>query len=68
MIPSIPINFHNRYDDKYVLIAEYTQGKRSGSMKIVKTIAAYITDDGEVLTPLLKKEVDWLRNNLFKSD
>jgi hypothetical protein len=57
-----------RYDDKYVLIAEYSQGNRSGSMKVVKSIAAYISEEGEVLVPLVKKEVDQLRNNLLKSD
>ncbi|CAK5072404.1 unnamed protein product [Meloidogyne enterolobii] len=42
--------------------------KRSGTMKVVKSIAAYISEDGEVLLPLVKKEVDQLRNNLLKSD
>jgi hypothetical protein len=51
-----------------VLIAEYSQGNRSGSMKVVKSVAAYITEEGEVLLPLVKKEVDQLRNNLLKSD
>jgi len=37
-------------------------------MKVVKSIAAYISEDGEVLLPLVKKEVDQLRNNLLKSD
>uniref|UniRef100_A0A915LLF3 Signal peptidase complex subunit 2 n=1 Tax=Meloidogyne javanica TaxID=6303 RepID=A0A915LLF3_MELJA len=57
-----------RYDDKYILIAEFSQGTRSGTMKVVKSIAAYISEDGEVLLPLVKKEVDQLRNNLLKSD
>uniref|UniRef100_A0A183C964 Signal peptidase complex subunit 2 n=1 Tax=Globodera pallida TaxID=36090 RepID=A0A183C964_GLOPA len=56
------------YDDKYVLIAEYSQGTRSGSMKVVKSVAAYITEEGEVLVPLVKKEVDLLKKNLLKSD
>ncbi|KAI1724422.1 microsomal signal peptidase 25 kDa subunit (SPC25) domain-containing protein [Ditylenchus destructor] len=55
-----------RYDDKYVLIAEYSQGSHSGSMKVEKSIASYITEDGEVLLPLLKKEVDKLRAILRK--
>uniref|UniRef100_A0A914GYZ3 Signal peptidase complex subunit 2 n=1 Tax=Globodera rostochiensis TaxID=31243 RepID=A0A914GYZ3_GLORO len=54
-----------RYDDKYVLIAEYSQGTRSGSMKVVKSVAAYITEEGEVLVPLVKKEVDLLKKNLL---
>uniref|UniRef100_A0A1I8C0S3 Signal peptidase complex subunit 2 n=1 Tax=Meloidogyne hapla TaxID=6305 RepID=A0A1I8C0S3_MELHA len=57
-----------RYDDKYILIAEFSQGTRSGTMKVVKSIAAYISENGEVLLPLVKKEVDQLRNNLLKSD
>ena len=57
-----------RYDDKYILVAEYSQGNRSGSMKVAKSIASYITEDGEILLPLLKKEVDSLCKNLFKSD
>uniref|UniRef100_A0A915LGH9 Signal peptidase complex subunit 2 n=1 Tax=Meloidogyne javanica TaxID=6303 RepID=A0A915LGH9_MELJA len=52
----------------YILIAEFSQGTRSGTMKVVKSIAAYISEDGEVLLPLVKKEVDQLRNNLLKSD
>ncbi|KAI1716342.1 microsomal signal peptidase 25 kDa subunit (SPC25) domain-containing protein [Ditylenchus destructor] len=55
-----------RYDDKYVLIAEYSQGSHSGSMKVEKSIASYIAEDGEVLLPLLKKEVDKLRAILRK--
>uniref|UniRef100_A0A914CC82 Signal peptidase complex subunit 2 n=1 Tax=Acrobeloides nanus TaxID=290746 RepID=A0A914CC82_9BILA len=51
-----------RYDDKYTLVAEYTQGSRWGSMKLVKSIASYITEDGEVLLSLLKKDVDYLRD------
>ncbi|KAL3098068.1 hypothetical protein niasHT_027613 [Heterodera trifolii] len=57
-----------RYDDKYVLIAEYSQGTRTGSMKVVKSVAAYITEDGEVLVPLIKREVDLLIKNLLKAD
>jgi len=57
-----------RYDDKYALIAEYSQGNRSGSMKVVKSITAYITEDGDVLLHLLKNDVDFLRKNILKSD
>ena len=56
------------FDDKYALIAEYSQDTRSGSMKVVKSVAAYISEEGEVLVPLLKKEVDLLIKNLLKSD
>ncbi|KAH7720125.1 microsomal signal peptidase subunit [Aphelenchoides avenae] len=57
-----------RYDDKYKLVAEYTQGNRSGNMHVVKSIGNYITDDGEVLLPALKKEVDALRNSLLSKN
>lgn len=57
-----------RYDDKYKLMAEYTQGNRSGNMQVVKSIGNYITDDGEVLLPALKREVDSLRNSLLSKN
>uniref|UniRef100_A0A915D856 Signal peptidase complex subunit 2 n=1 Tax=Ditylenchus dipsaci TaxID=166011 RepID=A0A915D856_9BILA len=56
-----------RYDDKYILVAEYSQGSRSGSMKVVKSISSYITDDGEIILPLLKKDVDFLRKNFSRN-
>ncbi|KAI6191856.1 TAF domain-containing protein [Aphelenchoides bicaudatus] len=43
-----------RYDDKYTLTVNYSQGKSSGSAKVSKSIASYVTEDGEILLPLLK--------------
>jgi len=57
-----------RYDHLYDLIAEYSQGNKYGQMKVTKSIASYITDDGEVLLPVLKKEVDGLKKSLLKSE
>lgn len=37
-------------------------------MKVVHSITSYITDDGEVLLPLLKKDVDLIKNNLLKNE
>jgi len=54
-----------RYDDKYTLEAEYDQGARKGHKNVVKSVAAYINDDGEVQMALLKKEVMHLHDALF---
>lgn len=56
------------YDDKYTLTVNYNQGKSSGSGKVSKSIASYVTEDGEILLPLLKKEIDQLYNNLTKKE
>ncbi|VDL80615.1 unnamed protein product [Nippostrongylus brasiliensis] len=56
------------YDDKYTLSAEFCKESRSGQGKITKSVGAYINDAGEVLIPLLKKEVDQLYDNLLKGE
>ncbi|PIO74207.1 hypothetical protein TELCIR_03790 [Teladorsagia circumcincta] len=56
------------YDDKYTLSAEFCKESRSGQGKITKSIGAYINENGEVLIPLLKKEVDQLYENLLKGE
>ncbi|CAB3401522.1 unnamed protein product [Caenorhabditis bovis] len=56
------------YDDKYTLLAEFKKEGRSGQAKITKSIGAYIDEDGEVIIPILKKEVDDLYNRLVRVD
>jgi hypothetical protein len=55
-----------RYDHHYDLIAEFSQGNKFGQMKVTRSITSYITEDGEVLVPVLKKEVDALKKSLLK--
>lgn len=57
-----------RYDDKYTLIVNYSHGKSSGSAKVSKSIASYVTEDGEILLPALKQEVDQLYKKLTKKE
>ncbi|XGW01200.1 hypothetical protein V3C99_013849 [Haemonchus contortus] len=56
------------YDDKYTLSAEFCKESRSGQGKITKSVGAYINENGVVLVPLLKKEVDQLYENLLKGE
>ncbi|KIH51344.1 hypothetical protein ANCDUO_18570 [Ancylostoma duodenale] len=56
------------YDDKYTLSAEFSKETRSGQGKITKSIGAYINEAGEVVVPLLKKDVDQLYDNLMKGE
>ncbi|EYB85173.1 hypothetical protein Y032_0303g1891 [Ancylostoma ceylanicum] len=56
------------YDDKYTLSAEFSKETRSGQGKITKSIGAYINEVGEVVVPLLKKDVDQLYDNLMKGE
>jgi hypothetical protein len=50
------------------LTVNYSQGKSSGSAKVSKSIASYVTEDGEILLPALKQEVDRLYNKLTKKE
>lgn len=56
------------YDDKYILTASYHQGNSSGSASVSKSIASYVTEDGEILLPVLQKEVDALYKKLTKKE
>ncbi|CAI4225468.1 unnamed protein product [Auanema sp. JU1783] len=56
------------YDDKYTLSAEFSKESRRGHGNICKSIGAYIDDDGEVVLPVLRKEVNQLYSNLLKEE
>ncbi|EFO83624.1 hypothetical protein CRE_03029 [Caenorhabditis remanei] len=56
------------HDDKYTLSAEFKKEGRSGQGKIIKSIGAYIDNDGEIIVPLVKKEVDDLYARLIRSE
>lgn len=56
------------YDDKYTLTVNCSQGKSSGSAKVSKSIASYVTEDGEILLPVLKQEIDQLYKKLTKKE
>ncbi|KAI6205218.1 TAF domain-containing protein [Aphelenchoides besseyi] len=45
-----------RYDDKYTLTISYYRGSSSGSANVTKSISTYVTEDGEILYPMLKRE------------
>ncbi|CAD6188074.1 unnamed protein product [Caenorhabditis auriculariae] len=57
-----------QYDDKYSLSAEFVKESRSGRGKITKSIGMYIDQDGEIVVPLLQKEVDDLYNRLLRGE
>ncbi|KAK0404259.1 hypothetical protein QR680_017369 [Steinernema hermaphroditum] len=57
-----------RYDDTYTLQAEYTQGTRSGTTKVIRSVGNYINEDGEVVHSQLKAEIANVYNSLSKED
>ncbi|CAD5234887.1 unnamed protein product [Bursaphelenchus xylophilus] len=58
----------HRYDDKYTLTVTFHQGNLSGSAEVTKSISQYLTENGEILVPVLKKEVKQLYEKLSKKD
>ncbi|TKR80802.1 hypothetical protein L596_014810 [Steinernema carpocapsae] len=57
-----------RYDDSYTLQAEYTQGTRSGTSKVIKSVGNYINTEGEVVLSQLRAEITGLYNSLSKEE
>uniref|UniRef100_A0A0N4ZE32 Signal peptidase complex subunit 2 n=1 Tax=Parastrongyloides trichosuri TaxID=131310 RepID=A0A0N4ZE32_PARTI len=57
-----------RYDDKYTLIVTYTQGERSGTYKITKSIGSYITEEGQIVSAAVMADLNQLINEAFPSE
>uniref|UniRef100_A0A1I7Z0Z8 Signal peptidase complex subunit 2 n=1 Tax=Steinernema glaseri TaxID=37863 RepID=A0A1I7Z0Z8_9BILA len=57
-----------RYDDSYTLQAEYSQGGRSGTTKVIRSVGHYINEDGEVVHSQLRAEITNMYNSLSKED
>ncbi|VDN86764.1 unnamed protein product [Brugia pahangi] len=53
-----------RYDDKYILEAEYMQEPRTGYIKVLKSIGAFIDEEGVIVLPLLEKELAHIINSV----
>ncbi|MCP9265054.1 Transcription initiation factor TFIID subunit 6 [Dirofilaria immitis] len=49
--------FIKAYDDKYTLEAEYIQESRTGYIKVLKSIGAFIDEEGVIVLPILEKEL-----------
>ncbi|CAJ0584868.1 unnamed protein product, partial [Mesorhabditis spiculigera] len=56
------------YDDKYTLSASYSQDNRSAQGNVTKSISAYITEDGEIVKPILKLEIEKLYKDLVRNE
>lgn len=57
-----------RFDDRYTLSVTYRQGNSSGSAAVTKSVANYITEEGQIIVPALAKEVKLLQEKLSKEN
>ncbi|VDM07682.1 unnamed protein product [Wuchereria bancrofti] len=57
-----------KYDDKYILEAEYMQESRTGYIKVLKSIGAFIDEEGVVVLPLLEKELAHIISSVLRKN
>uniref|UniRef100_A0A915PVN2 Signal peptidase complex subunit 2 n=1 Tax=Setaria digitata TaxID=48799 RepID=A0A915PVN2_9BILA len=57
-----------KYDDKYTVEAEYTQESRTGYIKVLKSIGAFIDEDGVVVLPILEKELAHIISSVLRKE
>ncbi|VDK82613.1 unnamed protein product [Litomosoides sigmodontis] len=57
-----------KYDDKYTLEAEYMQESRTGYIKVLKSIGAFIDEEGVIVLPILEKELAHIVNSVLRKD
>ena len=56
------------YDHEYTLTATVQQGDRTNSSSVTMSIGSFITEDGEILSAILKQEAEMLYAKLAKKD
>ncbi|VBB26790.1 unnamed protein product [Acanthocheilonema viteae] len=57
-----------KYDDKYTLEAEYMQESRTGYIKVLKSIGAFIDEEGVIVLPILEKELAHIISSVLRKD
>uniref|UniRef100_A0AC35UE58 Signal peptidase complex subunit 2 n=1 Tax=Rhabditophanes sp. KR3021 TaxID=114890 RepID=A0AC35UE58_9BILA len=57
-----------KYDDKFTIVAEYHDGKRSGTLRVTKSIGCYITEDGQIIEKLVADQIDQLIDDSHRSN